>query len=297
MESYSKEGLRCRILYADFTQFQSLQVRGAFSKLLAMEPGKDFQMNQARAVKTIPFSGICGSILVRSGQASLEHFHSEVADSLGYKRTLFVPIGVPPDYARILKSAAARALGPSCDVNERSGVEFTTRTVGGGRGGKPSPSPSPTRDASDDVGLAISEDENLDDALDADPVPEGLAVEHMTEKQLKQSFGRGTLAILGALFQHQSKIGTQARFLEEKDKIFALTESGRKKLLRKGQLHPTVVHYQPSQCREFSRQRSEIGGALKVPGNTMRRLVLGGVWVANMCAVAANELFNTVCMQ
>ena len=54
---------------------------------------------------------------------------------------------------------------------------------------------------------------------------------------------------------------------------------------------------QPSQCREFSRQRSEIGGALKVPGNTMRRLVLGGVWVANMCAVAANELFNTVCMQ
>ena len=49
----------------------------------------------------------------------------------GYPRTIFVPIDVPAMYDRILRSAAKRALGPSTDMRERSGVEFELRTIGG----------------------------------------------------------------------------------------------------------------------------------------------------------------------
>jgi hypothetical protein len=63
----------------------------------------------------------------------------------------------------------------------------------------------------------------------------------MTDKQLKKHFGRDALAMVGAMFQHQSKIGEQARFLNEKDRITVITQSGRKAILRRSQVHPSVV--------------------------------------------------------
>ena len=59
--------------------------------------------------------------------------------------------------------------------------------------------------------------------------------------QMKTAFGRGTLSMLGAMFQHSSKICEQGRFLEQKDFIQYVKENGKKSLMRKGQLHPTVV--------------------------------------------------------
>ena len=47
-------------------------------------------------------------------------------------RSLFVPIDVPAHYERIQKSAARRALGPTVDLKERSGVELTMRMLGAG---------------------------------------------------------------------------------------------------------------------------------------------------------------------
>jgi hypothetical protein len=64
----------------------------------------------------------------------------------------------------------------------------------------------------------------------------------MTTKQLKGRFGRSALDIVGAMFQHQSKIGEQARFQSKDEMIHIVTESGRKAVLRRSQIHPTVVH-------------------------------------------------------
>ena len=41
-----------------------------------------------------------------------------------------MPIDLPLTYARAIKSAARRALGPMLDVQERSGVVFTMRAIG-----------------------------------------------------------------------------------------------------------------------------------------------------------------------
>ena len=49
---------------------------------------------------------------------------------MSFPRTLFVPVHVPPEFMRYLRSAAARSLGPKADTMERSGVEFQMRTLG-----------------------------------------------------------------------------------------------------------------------------------------------------------------------
>ena len=45
-------------------------------------------------------------------------------------RRLFVPIDVPPHHERIQKSDARRALGPTVDLKDRSGVELVMRMLG-----------------------------------------------------------------------------------------------------------------------------------------------------------------------
>jgi hypothetical protein len=64
----------------------------------------------------------------------------------------------------------------------------------------------------------------------------------MSPAQLKKTFGREALNVMDAPFQHQSKIANQARFLQKDSMISYVTESGRKSVMRRSQIHPTAVY-------------------------------------------------------
>ena len=71
---------------------------------------------------------------------------------------------------------------------------------------------------------------------------EDVPLESMTPRQLRGRFGRSALDMVGAMFQHQSKIGEQARFQTKGEMISCVAESGRKSLLRRSQVHPTAIY-------------------------------------------------------
>jgi len=111
------------------------------------------------------------------------------------------------------------------------------------------PSASPTRTSppaedEDDDDLCSEHEDEEDDEEDVEnaTVPEGTSIEQMTSMQLKQAFGRSSLRMIGALFQHSSKVTAQARFMEKSGMINTVSDSGRHSLFRKGQLHPTAVY-------------------------------------------------------
>ena len=91
---------------------------------------QEFQKEIAANLLTIPLSAISGTLLLRSGQVSIDHFNAEILDEFPYPRSIFVPIDLPSSYERAVKSAARRALGPMGDIMERSGVAFTMRSIG-----------------------------------------------------------------------------------------------------------------------------------------------------------------------
>ena len=64
----------------------------------------------------------------------------------------------------------------------------------------------------------------------------------MSRKQLKGVFGRDALSMLGAMFQHTSKICDQASHQPKEQSMLITKPNGRKMLYRKSQLHPTVIH-------------------------------------------------------
>ena len=63
----------------------------------------------------------------------------------------------------------------------------------------------------------------------------------MSAKEMQKRFGQQALQLRGALFQHTSKIGEAARFLNANEYCYVTTENGRKVLYRKGQLHESVA--------------------------------------------------------
>ena len=97
---------------------------------------QESQKAVAASVLTIPLSSICGTLLTRSGQGSIDYFNAAISEEFPYPRSIFVPIDLPLTYARAIKSAARRALGPMLDVQERSGVVFTMRAIGARRAEK-----------------------------------------------------------------------------------------------------------------------------------------------------------------
>ena len=64
----------------------------------------------------------------------------------------------------------------------------------------------------------------------------------MSTAQLKKQLGRRTLDVIGAMWQHQSKIAEQARFTQKEDVISYVTASGRRSVMRRSQVHPTVIY-------------------------------------------------------
>ena len=239
MESSTQAGYKARVQYIDFTQSSKLQTRGDWSKILCRSPDKSFTKALATTVSSLPMTSIVGSSLIRTGNAQIEHFSEKLKDSMPYPRTLFVPIDIPAGLKKHLVSAQKRALGPLADELERSGVEFVMRTIG-----------ARSAEAQDNDDEEEDEAKSEDDAMDLDADDEKAekqdddvlgSMESMTPAQMKNAFGREALQILGAMFQHQSKICGQARFLEKKDYVYQVKESGKRTLLRKSQVHPTVI--------------------------------------------------------
>ena len=64
----------------------------------------------------------------------------------------------------------------------------------------------------------------------------------MTTEKMKKAFGRDALLMLGAMFQHSSKICGEGMLLDPKHMIQLTRESGRKSTYRKSQVHPSTVH-------------------------------------------------------
>ena len=82
------------------------------------------------------------------------------------------------------------------------------------------------------------------DQADADQEPDlaAMPLDTMSQAQLRKTFGRGALDVVGAMWQHQSKIAEQARFMSKDDMISFMTASGRKSVMRRSQVSPTVIY-------------------------------------------------------
>ena len=250
MESCSKDGAKARIQYLDWTMLPNLQTSQDWSKLLLKQPSKATQEDIAKKVLSVPSTPITGSLLVRNSRARLDKFFDDVAASYParYEKTLFVPIELPTKLARAIRSAAARALGPDGDHNEKSGIEFLLRSIGG----RAASADDILED--EDAVAAVSavpavpdreDDEEKDDSEveeDGDDNVQGLPLEALSRKQLKGVFGRDALKMLGAMFQHTSKICDQALHQSREETMLITKPSGRMMPYRKAQVHPTVVY-------------------------------------------------------
>ena len=246
MESASKEGLKARIAYMDLSQYPSLTVKGKWSKNLAKEPSKEFQKHLAQKVQLLPVTPITGSLILRSCYVSLESFNTDVAQTFPakYQKTLFVPIDLPKIYEARLKSAAARSLGPSAR-NERSGIEFQFRAIGGRASSDDDDEDKQQKKKRDGEEDEEDEDDDMDEeeGLDnGDGSESMIPIESMNAKQLRGLFGREALNIMGAMFQHTSQIGEPARFQTFDKCVQTKTPSGKLEIYRKSQIHPSAVY-------------------------------------------------------
>ena len=205
---------------------------------------QDSQKAVAANVLTIPLSSICGTLLIRSGQGSIDYFNAAITDEFPYPRSIFVPIDLPTTYARAIKSAARRALGPLGDVHERSGVVFTMRAIGA-RGAEKKGATAEGGEDNDDVVSVHSEQSEVGEGQAngaQDPDLGAVPIDTMSQAQLQRTFGRSALDVVGAMWQHQSKIAEQARFMSKEDMISFITASGRKSVMRRSQVSPTVIY-------------------------------------------------------
>ena len=119
-------GIVARTILVDFTMPDSLQA-GPKNRLLAKAPSKDYQKQMAAEINTIPMRPVIGHVLAR-GVTSLETFDLELEGSHGYKRSIMVPVEVPEEYMRYIRSATSRSHGPTDDLS--SGIDFVMYTVG-----------------------------------------------------------------------------------------------------------------------------------------------------------------------
>ena len=205
---------------------------------------QDFQKEVAKNLLTIPLSAICGTLLLRSGQNSIDFFNAELSEEFPYTRPIFVPIDLPSTYERAVKSAARRALGPIGDVLERSGVSFSTRSIGARKVRASAGAAGSTFEEEDDDSMQSVHSDGEKDQADAEQEADlgAMPLETMSTAQLRKAFGREALQVVGAMWQHQSKIAEQARFMPKDDMISFMTASGRKSVMRRSQVHPTVIY-------------------------------------------------------
>ena len=158
---------------------------------------------------------VVGHVLVRSCQHNVEVLHSELSTTHGHRRMICVPVEVPPSFYRYLKSAASRSFGPNDDT-DKSGVDFTMRTIGRRSEGKDSKkAPALVVEDVDKDDDKESSDEDCDDMPEAahDETPTDPHL--MTRKQLQATFKDSTQEAQSVLFQHSTRMTPAALFLDK----------------------------------------------------------------------------------
>ena len=188
---------------------------------------------------------IVGSALIRYGSQLPQFFDTDLDKSMPYSSRVFVPIDLPASFEKFLKSAAKRALGPAGDSLERSGVEFQIRTIGA-RCDEENQQEGDDRQSDDD-------DDEVTEVPAVSAVPD-CPIDVMTSGQMKAAFGRDALSFMGAMFQHQSKIGEQAKFLAQDNFVKLAKSNGKSATYRKSQVDTTVVFSAAKSCLRCSAQ-------------------------------------------
>lgn len=102
-------------------------------------------------------------------------------------------------------------------------------------------------DAPDGLDVPVEEDDDDDAEEDAaegaaGDNPDVTSLETMTTESMKKAFGRDALLMIGAMFQHSSKITEEGVFQDPKNLIQMTKENGKKATYRKSQVHPSAVH-------------------------------------------------------
>jgi hypothetical protein len=244
-------GLQARTVLVDVTMPGCRQT-GLASRALCHPPTKELQRSWATAIKLIPATPVIGHVLARPALHSLEALNKKLSTTHAHKRQLTVPVAVPEEYMRYLRSGQKRALGP-CD-DEASGLDFIMRTIGR-RFTKATPvdvdQAGEDDDAGDDEEAEDEEAEESDgqdkgDVVMAERVMSKASDDHflamvdpqtMSMTQLQQLFGQAAADLAGVFFQHSSRIGQAARFLPKKEAL--MIRSGERAIprrYRKGQV-------------------------------------------------------------
>jgi len=181
MESTTKEGLKARCLYIDLPQHNALLSKGRWAKTLLHQPEKKWQEELAQQVLAAPMVPIVGTVVMRTGGVNMWEYHQKIGNKMSQPRTLFVPIDLPPQYEKFVKSGARRALGPISDHNDRSGVMFSMTSVGAHENAVR------VEEATTQGNAEQSSDEEIEDMEERDAEVEvaGTSIETMTPSQMK----------------------------------------------------------------------------------------------------------------
>jgi hypothetical protein len=248
-------GLQARTVLVDVTMPGCRQT-GSSSRALCHPPTRELQRDWATAIKLIPATPVIGHVLVRPALHSVDVLNKKLATTHAHKRQLTVPIAVPEEFMRYLRSGQKRALGPGDD--EASGLDFIMRTIGrrftkialveaeDGVAGE-----EDEAEAGDEFEEKSDDDDDSDGHVDRKVLTAERATskaadasflamvdpQTMSMSQLHQLFGAAAADLAGVFFQHSSRIGQAARFLPKKEALMVQsTERAVARRYRKGQV-------------------------------------------------------------
>lgn len=240
-------GLQARTVFIDATMPASRQT-GPKSRQICLEPTAEMQRAWASQIKTLPATPVVGHVLVRPGCGACEELNQLLSTTHSHNKKVIVPVAVPQDCMRFLRSGQKRALGPVDD--ESSGIDFWIRTIG--RRCQQHRSSGPSRPDDDDDEEAADGEDDDEAEVNAEAAAARKALdtsflqmvdpEHMTSAQLDATFGNASGELAGVFFQHSSRISAMARYLPKSEILeLKLTEKGMPRRYRKGQVDPSVI--------------------------------------------------------
>ena len=238
-------GLVARSIVVDVTMPVGRQ-SGPKSRQVSLAPSEQDQKAWAAQVKTIPAAPVVGNVIVREAQHSVEVLNDKLANTHAFRRSVTVPIALPEQYLRYVRSGAARANGPN--DTESTGVDFIMRTIGKrvDKDGKEEPK-GKGRGMDADVPESSSEGSDEDVEVDGRPAEEDARFQSMvdpaimTNAQMKSVFGKRAPDMAGILFQHSARITAHAAFLPRTSAfMWRKDERAPLRRYRKGQLDVSV---------------------------------------------------------
>jgi hypothetical protein len=246
-------GLQARTVFVDTTMPHSRQT-GPKSRQQCLPAPLAMQRAWAADVKILPASPIVGHVIARPGASSCEAFCSLLKVTHSHLLKVVVPVAVPQEYQRFVRSGQCRALGPTSD--ESGGVDFWARTIGRRYSAK-----TQIAEVSDDEG---ADGEDAEDEVEGQEETEGRtpldiqsAQAHaqldksfmamtdpgaVTHSMLEATFGPLADDLNSIRFQQVARVAPLARFMPKSEQLLLqLSERGEPRRYRKGQVDPSVI--------------------------------------------------------